>query len=126
MLILAIVLFLTFGLGKSPLKELKAENVVSIAIQSAPPYEETIIDNEGEIKQFVDAMQKIVVYEERTVDNKASKQVVFTLTMKDGTTKTIGAYEPYIRIDNMVYRAKGEPCRALSKLGTDFLSIEKE
>lgn len=125
-LILAVVLFVIFGWGKKPLKDLKAQDVVSIQIQTAPPYEETVINNEGEIKQFVDEMQKIVVYEERTVDNKAAKQVVFTLTMKDGTTKRISAYEPYVKIDNVAYRAKGNPCEALSKLGKDFLSLEEK
>lgn len=123
-ILLGIILFVVFGISKKPLKDLKSENVKSILIQTAPPYKQTVIDNESEIKQIIDLINQVEVYEERTVDDKAEQQVVFTLTMKDGTTKKICAYNPFVKIDDTIYRTKAEKINALSKIGKDFISVE--
>lgn len=122
--LIGIILFVVFGISKKPLKDLKSENVESILIQISPPYKQTVIDNEAEIKQIIDLAKQVEVYEERTVDDKAEQKVVFTLTMKDGTIKKISAYNPFVKIDDTIYRTKAEKINALSKIGKDFISIE--
>lgn len=119
-------LFFVFGLGKTPLEDMKASDIVSIKIQSAPPYEEAVIANQGEISQFAEKLKAVTVYEERTVIGDSEKPMIFTITKSDGTEITVKTFNPYISIDNTTYRVKSETSEALSGLGEDFLSIEEQ
>jgi len=82
-------------------------------------------DNRGAIrklrhrgKELVDILHKVVVYSQDDSYTEYNGQaVIFDLTKTDGTQIRINAYNPFIIIDGVGYKAKYEPCEKLSRLG---------
>ena len=51
--------------------------------------------------------------------------MVFTLTMADGSTEEIIAYNPFVIINGVGYRTKYEPCEKLSQFANTLRQREE-
>lgn len=98
--------------GRKPYKNLEAVQIISAAVQLSPP---DITIEITEIKELVDLLKDVVVYNEDNSYTEYSGQgVTFTLVMADGTQTSIMAYNPFLVIDGIGYKTKYEPCEALN------------
>jgi hypothetical protein len=104
--------------GSKPFSGLEAENIESVELLMNPPGTQETITDRKQIAQLVEILNAVTTYEEDdTYDEYAGQWVQYTLTMKDGTKKTIAAYNPFIIVDGTGYRTEYEPCEKLNALG---------
>ena len=121
-----IIALLTAGVmisrGKTPYKALKASNVVSAAVCLAPP-DRTVQITDAEIENLVSYLNEIVIYnEDNAYTDYCGQAVIFTLTMADGSREEVTAYNPFVIINGIGYKAKYEPCEQLSRYANQLLN----
>lgn len=98
--------------GRKPYKDLDAVQIVSATVRLSPPDKTVQIT---EIKELVDLLKEVVVYnEDNSYTESCGQGVIFTLVMTDGTQTSIMAYNPFLVIDGVGYKTKYEPCEALN------------
>ena len=119
-----IIAVLTAGVmisrGKAPYKNLKAANIVSAAVYLSPPDETVQITNAEELVSY---LRKVTIYNEDTsYTDYCGQTVLFTLTMADGAQEKITAFNPFVIINGVGYKAKYEPCERLSRYANQLLS----
>lgn len=122
--ILSVVIMLIFAVasGRKPYKDLEAVQILSAAVQLSPPDKTIQII---EIKELVDLLKDVVIYNEDNSYTEYSGQgVIFTLVMTDGTQTSIMAYNPFLVIDGVGYKTKYEPCEALNHYANRLLEEE--
>lgn len=86
-----IIVVLTAGViisrGKMPYKDLKASDIVSVAVYLSPPDETVQITNAEELVSY---LRKVTIYNEDTsYTDYCGQTVMFTLTMADGRRKKL-------------------------------------
>ena len=118
------IIVLTAGViisrGKMPYKDLKASDIVSVAVYLSPPDETVQITNAEELVSY---LRKVTIYNEDTsYTDYCGQTVMFTLTMADGSQEKITAFNPFIIINGVGYKAKYEPCERLSRYANQLLS----
>ena len=121
-----IIAVLTAGVmisrGKTPYKNLKASNIVSATVCLAPP-DKTVQITDSEIEELVPYLNEIVIYnEDNSYTDYCGQAVMFTLTMADGSQEEITAYNPFVIINGIGYKAKYEPCEQLSRYANKLLN----
>ena len=103
------IIVLTAGViilrGKMPYKDLKASDIVSATVYFFPP-DKTV--------QITDVEELVSYLGEVTI--------LFTLTMADGAQEKITAFNPFVIINGVGYKAKYEPCERLSRYANQLLS----
>ena len=86
-----IIAVLTAGViisrGKMPYKDLKASDIVSVAVYLSPPDETVQITNAEELVSY---LRKVTIYNEDTsYTDYCGQTVMFTLTMADGSQEKL-------------------------------------
>lgn len=119
-----IIVVLTAGViisrGKMPYKDLKASDIVSVAVYLSPPDETVQITNAEELVSY---LRKVTIYNEDTsYTDYCSQTVMFTLTMADGSQEKITACNPFVIINGIGYKTKYEPCEQLSRYANKLLN----
>ena len=119
-----IIAVLTAGVmisrGKAPYKNLKAANIVSAAVYLSPPDETVQITNAEELVSY---LGEVTIYnEDHSYNDYCGQTVLFTLTMADGAQEKITAFNPFVIINGVGYKAKYEPCERLSRYANQLLS----
>ena len=119
-----VIVVLTAGViisrGKMPYKDLKASDIVSVAVYLSPPDETVQITNAEELVSYI---RKVTIYNEDTsYTDYGGQTVLFTLTMADGAQEKITAFNPFVIINGVGYKAKYEPCERLSRYANQLLS----
>ena len=119
-----IIAVLTAGViisrGKMPYKDLKASDIVSVAVYLSPPDETVQITN---AKELVSYLRKVTIYNEDTsYTYYCGQPVMFTLTMADGSQEKITACNPFVIINGIGYKTKYEPCEQLSRYANKLLN----
>ncbi len=110
----AVVIMIIFAVvgGRKPYKDLEAVQIESATVQLSPPDKTIQI---MEIKELVDLLKDVVIYnEDHSYTEYSGQGVTFTLVMTDGTQTSIMAYNPFLVIDGVGYKTKYEPCEALN------------
>lgn len=121
-LVLAAVPAKIFIFGAKPLKNLRAQAVVSATAELYPPGA-TLQLTADEIGQLVSILNQVVTYQrDDSYGEYDGQAVVFTLTKTDGTRLQVQAYNPFIVIDGVGYRTKYGPCQELNSLGNKLNS----
>ncbi len=111
-------------LGKKPFNNLKYSDVSSIGVLAIPPNKAMIIEDDEQVKELVDILNTVVIYrKDESGRNYFGQLVQFTLTMKDGKTIQVGAYNPFVFIDGKCYKTKYEPCEKLNNLGNRLINL---
>ncbi|WP_113671080.1 hypothetical protein [Vallitalea guaymasensis] len=121
---LAIIWFLLSGriIGKKPFKDINDSDVQSIGLLVIPPDKTISISERDEIKEIVDILNTVVIYEEDDAGRQYQGQLVqYSLNMKDGNVVEIGSYNPFLFIDEKCYKTKYEPCEELNSLGNKLI-----
>ena len=62
--------------------------------------------------------------EDHSYNDYCGQTVLFTLTMADGAQEKITAFNPFVIINGVGYKAKYEPCERLSRYANQLLSAE--
>ncbi len=119
-----VIVVLTAGViisrGKMPYKDLKASDIVSAAVYLSPPDEIVQITD---VEELVSYLSEVTIYnEDHSYTDYCGQTVLFTLTMADGTQKKITAFNPFVIINGVGYKAKYEPCERLSRYANQLLS----
>ena len=119
-----VIVVLTAGViisrGKMPYKDLKASDIVSAAVYLSPPNETVQITD---VEELVSYLSEVTIYnEDHSYTDYCGQTVLFTLTMADGTQKKITAFNPFVIINGVGYKAKYEPCERLSRYANQLLS----
>ena len=121
----AIIIMAAFAAasGRKPYKNLETVQIRSAAVQLSPP---NITIQITEIKELVDILKDVVIYNEDDSYTEYDGQgVTFTLVMTDGTQTSIMAYNPFLVIDGVGYKTKYEPCEALNHYANMLLEQTK-
>ena len=121
--IIAFVFFYTGNyLGKRPFRNLEANLIEKATIFIIPPEETATINNKETLAELTKILNKITIYQQDNSGREYEGQMVkFTLTMKDGTSLEIGAYNPFLIINSTWYKTKYEPCEELNALGNRII-----
>ena len=105
-----------------PYKDLKASDIVSVAVYLSPPDETVQITNAEELVSY---LRKVTIYnEDASYTDYCGQTVMFTLTMADGSQEKITACNPFVIINGTGYKAKYEPCEQLSRYANKLLNAE--
>lgn len=119
--IILLVLAAVMMMGKRPFRSLKAEQIASMTVTLTPP--DVTIELESEqIQQAAPLISQIVTYQkDQSYTDYAGQGVIFTITMTDGTKRSIMEYNPFVVIDGVGYRTKQEPCEQLNCFANELL-----
>jgi len=106
-----------------PFKDLKATEVEKISLTISPSTKTLEMEDREKIKEIVDILNKVVTYEEDPSNTQYYGQLVqYTLTLKSGATLKVGAYNPFILINDVSYKTKYAPCEELGDLGNRLIN----
>ena len=87
------------------------------------PPDQSFVLTGAEVGELLPLLQKVVLYQgDNSYTDYAGQAVVFDLTMQDGSTTQVVAYNPFVIIDGVGYRTKYEPCEALNAFANRLLS----
>lgn len=119
--ILTIALLNTFG--TKPFAKLTADDVMSAELFIVPPDSTVTITDKEYIAELTDILNELIIYQEDNSGREYDGQLVqVAITLKNGETHTIGAYNPFLFIDGECYRTKYEPCQKLNSFGNRILN----
>lgn len=106
--------------GKMPYTDLKAPNIASATVYLSPPDETVQI---ADVEELVSYLSEVTIYhEDNAYTDYCGQTVIFTLTMADGSQEKIAAYNPFVIINGIGYKAKYEPCEKLSRYANKLLN----
>lgn len=109
-----------FMIEKKPYKNLDPARIASAKVLLTPPAKTVEIED---IPELVDYLNDVVIYvRDDSYTQYEGQGVTFTLTMKDGTQTDIMAYNPFLVIDGVGYKAEYGPCEALSSYANALLN----
>ena len=114
---LVLLLALTPAVGRRPFRGLEASDIRSASVKLLPP-DVTIQLDRDEIATLASLLREIRVTRRDNSYTEYDGQLVrFTLTLTDGTTREVGAYNPFLIIDGRGWRTTYGPCESLSAFG---------
>lgn len=120
--IVAIIVFIVISTkiaGKKPFRDLVETDIVSATVNLSPPDKTIAI---SELEELVSYLNDVVIYsEDNSYTEYDGQGVTFTIIMADGTHTDVTAYNPFLLIDNVGYKTKYEPCKALSAYANQLL-----
>jgi len=103
-----------------PYKDLKASDIVSATVYFFPPDKTVQITD---VEELVSYLGEVTIYnEDHSYNDYCGQTVLFTLTMADGAQEKITAFNPFVIINGVGYKAKYEPCERLSRYANQLLS----
>jgi len=86
-----------------------------------PPDEKFNITDGQVTAELVDLLNDVTISEkDDSYKDYDGQWVEFELTMTDGSSKTVVAYNPFIIIDGIGYKTEYEPCEKLNVFGNDL------
>ena len=105
--------------GEKPFSGITADDIESFSVSCMPPGKTVSTDDEENIEELSEILNKVVVYDEDPTEY-AGQSVVFTIEKTDGTTLKVNSYSPQIIIDGVKYLAKSSSCKLLSDFGSEL------
>ena len=114
---LVLLLALTFTIGRRPFRSLESSDIRSAAVELLPP-DITIQLGRDEIAALASLLREVRVTRRDDSYTKYGGQMVrFTLTLTNGSTTAVTAYNPFLILDGQGWRTAYEPCEALNAFG---------
>lgn len=117
--ILGVILVIGLNINNSerkPLKNLDANEVVSIEAAALPPNEIKYINQSEDIIKIIDKLKKVVVSERVKQNEYAGQVIMYTLIMKGGSKREVMISNPIVRIDGVFYKVKYDSTDDLANL----------
>lgn len=113
------VLLLKEPVPAQPFQNLRGEDIASASVELLPPGETVEVKD---LEELASILREAVVYQkDNSYSQYAGQAVTFTLTMTDGTERSVMAYNPFLVIDGVGYRTEYEPCQALNAYANRLL-----
>ncbi len=104
---------------------LTLNEIKSVSVKLIPPNKEFEL-NDDEIKEFINKLKDIVIYNREYSHLVSGGQVViFTISKKDGTIISVNACNSYLMINDKSYKTEYEPCEKLSSFANECLRIRE-
>lgn len=117
-----LLIWYAFFRGNRPFADLEGSDLRAASVRLSPP-DVTFTLTEAEREELAGLLQKAVT---RRRDDSwreyAGQGVTYSLTLRDGTTRTVMAFSPFLVVDGVGYRTEHDPCEALSQFGNRILS----
>ena len=114
---LVLLLALTFTIGRRPFRSLESSDIRSAAVELLPP-DVTIQLGRDEIAALASLLREVrVTRRDDSYVGYDGQAVRFILTLTDGGTATVTAYNPFLIIDGRGWRTAYGPCEALNAFG---------
>ena len=114
---LVLLLALTFAIGRRPFRSLESSDIQTAAVELLPP-DVTIQLDRDEIDALASLLREVrVTRRDDSYTGYDGQAVRFTLTLTDGGTTTVTAYNPFLIIDGQGWRTAYGPCEALNAFG---------
>ena len=114
---LVLLLVLTLAVSRRPFRDLESSDIRSVAVELLPP-DVTIQLDRDEIDALASLLREVrVTRRDDSYTGYDGQAVRFTLTLTDGGTSTITAYNPFLIIDGQSWRTAYGPCEALNAFG---------
>ena len=114
---LVLLLVLTLAVGRRPFRNLEASDIQSAAVELLPP-DVTIQLDRDEIDTLASLLREVrVTRRDDSYVGYDGQAVRFILTLTDGGTTTVTAYNPFLIIDGRGWRTAYGPCEALNAFG---------
>lgn len=105
--------------GEKPYKDLTSSDIISATVTLSPPNTTIKIED---VEKLVSLLRNIVIYEEdNSYGEYMGQGVLFTLTLTDGTTQEVLAYNPFFVINGKGYKTEYEPCEKLNNYANELL-----
>lgn len=130
-LLLGLLCFLLIGckhdndsVAEKELSDLKATDITNVQVTLRPPDRKITITDDKNISELTAILNKVIIYEQDDSYNEYYGQSVeFELSMSDGSSKTVVAYNPFIIIDGIGYKTEYEPCEELNSFGNSLIDL---
>lgn len=117
-LLFVMVLLVLKPWGTKPFKALSPKEITSAEIFLIPPEQTFYLTDAEQILTLCEVLQGLVIYQEDDSGREYNGQLVqATITLQDGTTRTIGAYGTFLFLDGTCYRTKYEPSQKMNAFG---------
>lgn len=108
-------------IGQKPFRNWEKADIAQVELTLTPP-DQSFVLTDAEAGELLPLLQKVVLYQgDNSYTDYAGQAVVFDLTMRDGSTTQVVAYNPFVIIDGVGYRTKYEPCEALNAFANRLL-----
>lgn len=118
----AVFLFVLCPFGRRPFAHLKEGDILSASFFITPPGETLPLSDPAQLDELSEILRGLVVYrKDDSVRDYAGQLVEVTFTLRDGSTHTAGAYNPFLYLDGVCHRTKYRPCEALNAFGNRLL-----
>ena len=122
-IIIVIVITTMNWIGRKPFAKLATSEVTSAEILLIPPETRIEITDSDNVNELVDILNELVVYREDEAGREYEGQLVqVTFTLNNGETFEVGAFNPFLFVNEKCYRTKYEPCERLSGFGNKMLN----
>lgn len=120
-IIILVVLLLNLS-GKKPFKVLQTDDVIKVEVLVQPPNTTKEISDSSQIQKLVEILNRVVIYKKDNSWREYSGQyVLYTITKKNGEVITIGAYNPFLIMNDVSYKTKYQPCEDLNALANSII-----
>ena len=114
---LVLLLVLTLAVSRRPFRDLESSDIRSVAVELLPP-DVTIQLGRDEMAALASLLREVrVTRRDDSYVGYDGQAVRFTLTLTDGGTTTVTAYNPFLIIDGRGWRTAYGPCEALNAFG---------
>lgn len=108
-------------IGKRPFAGWSHGEIARVELTLTPP-DRTFTLTDAEVGELLPLLQEVVLYQrDDSYTDYEGQAVVFDVTLRDGSTTHVVAYNPFVIIDGVGYRAKYEPCEALNAFANQLL-----
>lgn len=106
-----------------PFAKIKAEDIESVELFLIPPNRTISVTDHTAIAMLTEILKEIELYQEDDSGRDYNGQLVqFTIVLKNGETHRIGAYNPFLFLNDKCYRTKYGPCEKLNALGNQLFN----
>ncbi len=120
-IIIFVILLLNLS-GKKPFKVLQMDDVIKVEVLVQPPNTTKEISDSAQIQKLVEILNNVTIYKKDNSWREYSGQYVqYTITKKNREVITIGAYNPFLIIDDIGYKTKYQPCEDLNALANSII-----
>lgn len=126
-LLTGITVFFAAGGGRrlhpgKPFEDLNASDIAWATVQLTPPDKTIQIVETDELAAL---LRDVAIYEkDNSYRDYCGQAATFSLMMADGSYTRIMAYNPFLVIDGVGYRAEYEPCESLNQYANELLNDE--
>ena len=109
-------------IGQKPFRSWEKADIAQVELTLTPP-DQSFVLTDAEVGELLPLLQKVVLYQsDNSYTDYSGQAVVFDVTLRDGSTTQVVAYNPFVIIDGVGYRTKYEPCEVLNAFANRLLS----